>query len=269
MKNIQAVVLDLDGTLLTSAKSISPRTHRALTKLRGRGCEIIVATARPPRAVVGLLPQEFYSNYIVYYNGALTVNEETDYREHRPLAASLVNDVLSAVDLAEGRCFITVECDDSWYCFAELREEDRTMFRLKPHQEPKLITRSEVTSQAVTKVLFRHDEHVHHIPPQFSCLSNTLITDGGTLVQITAHDATKEIAVANVLSIMGIEPVNVMVFGDDYNDLGLFKLCGFPVAMGNAVPELKQLSCVVTASNDDDGVAIVLEEMLKDVSLCF
>ncbi|PQP85630.1 hypothetical protein CPT76_35110 [Paenibacillus sp. AR247] len=53
-----------------------------------------------------------------------------------------------------------------------------------------------------------------------------------------------------------------MVFGDDYNDLGLFQMCGFPIAMGNAIIELKDRAAHVTDSNDNDGVAIALERMV-------
>ncbi|WP_083413001.1 HAD family hydrolase [Bacillus massilinigeriensis] len=54
-----------------------------------------------------------------------------------------------------------------------------------------------------------------------------------------------------------------MVFGDDYNDLGLFDMCGYPIAMGNAVEELKNKAMITTETNDEDGVAVVLENYLR------
>ncbi|GAA3409452.1 HAD family hydrolase [Paenibacillus hodogayensis] len=65
-----------------------------------------------------------------------------------------------------------------------------------------------------------------------------------------------------VLSDIGVKAENVMVFGDDFNDLGLFQMCGFPVAMENAIIELKNGAKHVTQSNDQDGVAVALEKFI-------
>ncbi|GIO41577.1 hypothetical protein J41TS4_13350 [Paenibacillus apis] len=54
---------------------------------------------------------------------------------------------------------------------------------------------------------------------------------------------------------------NVMVFGDDFNDIGLFNICGWPVAMGNSIDELKLRSREITETNDNDGVAMILERL--------
>jgi hydroxymethylpyrimidine pyrophosphatase-like HAD family hydrolase len=82
-----------------------------------------------------------------------------------------------------------------------------------------------------------------------------IATDGGVLIQIMHKSASKEKAVEWVLSEIGVKSENVMVFGDDFNDLGLFHLSGFPVAMGNAIIELKKCAVYITDSNDNDGVA--------------
>ncbi|WP_301625867.1 HAD family hydrolase [Paenibacillus apis] len=52
-----------------------------------------------------------------------------------------------------------------------------------------------------------------------------------------------------------------MVFGDDFNDIGLFNICGWPVAMGNSIDELKLRSREITETNDNDGVAMILERL--------
>ncbi len=62
---------------------------------------------------------------------------------------------------------------------------------------------------------------------------------------------------------LGITPVEAMVFGDDVNDVGLFRLCGFPVAMGDAIPELREAAAFITESNDEDGVAVAIEKWVE------
>ena len=65
-----------------------------------------------------------------------------------------------------------------------------------------------------------------------------------------------------VLNEIGVRAEHVMVFGDDYNDLGLFRMSGFPVAMDNAIIELKNCAVHVTESNDNDGVAAAIERFI-------
>ncbi|MEN1937913.1 HAD hydrolase family protein [Paenibacillus sp. 102] len=55
-----------------------------------------------------------------------------------------------------------------------------------------------------------------------------------------------------------------MAFGDDWNDIGLFKQCGYPIAMENEISELKELAYYITDSNEDDGVASILEQIRSD-----
>ena len=91
---------------------------------------------------------------------------------------------------------------------------------------------------------------------------NAIATDEGVLIQIMQKSASKEEAVQWVLNEIGVKSENVMVFGDDFNDLGLFKMCGFPIAMENAIIELKNCAAHVTDSNDNDGVAVALERLV-------
>ncbi|MEK4512045.1 hypothetical protein EJP82_17985 [Paenibacillus anaericanus] len=56
---------------------------------------------------------------------------------------------------------------------------------------------------------------------------------------------------------------DVLCFGDDFNDLGLFQSCGYSIAMGNAIKELKEIASETTETNDKDGVAIILERIVS------
>ncbi len=75
--------------------------------------------------------------------------------------------------------------------------------------------------------------------------------------------ASKELGVMKLLAGLGITNEEVIVFGDDYNDIGLFNTCGWSVAMGNAIKELKDIASNITETNDNDGVAIELDRILE------
>ena len=73
---------------------------------------------------------------------------------------------------------------------------------------------------------------------------------------------TKEKAILKVCSVLEIKTENITAFGDDYADIGMLKLCGMGIAMGNAIPELKGKADFVTLSNNEAGVAYALEHYL-------
>jgi len=85
---------------------------------------------------------------------------------------------------------------------------------------------------------------------------------GHPLLNVTSPQATKPAALARILGPAGIPLQDVIAFGDDLPDVDMLRQCGTPVAMANAVAEVKAVCRYRTASNDEDGVAIVLERLL-------
>ncbi|MBY0597609.1 HAD family hydrolase [Bacillus bingmayongensis] len=73
-----------------------------------------------------------------------------------------------------------------------------------------------------------------------------------------------ENAVLNWCKKRGINTKQVMAFGDDWNDIGLFKECGYPIAMSITIFELKELAIEVTNSNNQDGVARILKQIRSE-----
>jgi len=76
---------------------------------------------------------------------------------------------------------------------------------------------------------------------------------------------SKTAALRKLLSSQTIPLNNVIAFGDDLPDMEMLQACGIPVAMANSFPEVKAACLYQTASNDEDGVAMVLEKMLADI----
>ncbi|APH06240.1 HAD hydrolase family protein [Bacillus weihaiensis] len=74
---------------------------------------------------------------------------------------------------------------------------------------------------------------------------------------------SKECAIQEIAELLTIPPNKIIVFGDDFNDIGMFHLCGYPVAMGNAIEELKCIAREVTDTNDNDGVAKTIEALFE------
>lgn len=81
-------------------------------------------------------------------------------------------------------------------------------------------------------------------------------------IQITHAEATKQHAIFEVAKILGIETHEIIGVGDGYNDFPLLMACGLKIAMGNAVPELKEIADYIAPSVDEDGVADVIEKFI-------
>jgi len=250
------VVLDLDGTLLNSDKQVSDRNYKAIMDCTKHGMKFIFATARPPRAVRSFLQDDLFNlGSFIYYNGALISCNHTGIYYHEPIESAVTAEVL---DFCLGRnpdLDISLEVKDEWM---SVRQYDySTLMKVKGN--PIVRTLEELKQFDATKILFSGKLDLNILKEKFSEKLNILITDNGNLVQISSIKASKENAVEALCQAMNTSIDQVMVFGDDYNDLGLFKACGWPVAMGNAIKELKELSKEITETNDNDGVAKTLE----------
>ena len=84
--------------------------------------------------------------------------------------------------------------------------------------------------------------------------------------KFTQKDVTKENAIRKLCGILKMELENVTAFGDDLADIGMLTLCGNGVAMGNALDEVKRAADITIGSNDEDGIAEYLENVIKNIN---
>jgi len=252
------VVLDLDGTLLNSNKEISKRNYNALMKCSNLGMQFIFATARPPRAVKTFMKEDLLKlGSFIYYNGAYINCNRTGINDHIPIQPELTAEVLEYCLNCNPDLDISLEVKDEWM---SLKKYDYTTL-IKAEDSPGVKSLEELKRLEASKILFTGNMDLSLFQEKFSTELNILVTDNGKLIQISSPKASKENAVVVLCEAMDIPLENVMVFGDDYNDLGLFRTCGWPVAMGNAIDELKLIAKEITETNDNDGVAMILERL--------
>ncbi|MDQ6420528.1 HAD family hydrolase [Paenibacillus sp. LHD-117] len=256
---ISAVALDLDGTLLNGRKQVSERNLQAVLSCLDHGLRLIIATARPPRSVKELLPRELLDrSACVYYNGAIVRDTGAGIDEHRPLSNKLTATIVNFCAERFPDAHLSLEVNDLWYANREVA--DAAFYHSK--FRPELASAEELASRAATKILISELEESEQLSREFAHSTRFVVTDGGKLIQIMNPSVSKATGIARLCGHYGIETAQVAVFGDDHNDLDMFRMAGHAVAMGNAVPELKTIASETTASNDDDGVALVLERLL-------
>ncbi|MBP3700950.1 MAG: HAD family hydrolase [Lachnospiraceae bacterium] len=268
---IQALFFDLDGTLLSSRKTLLPSTRDALRKCREEGIRVFLATARSPMLdkMLGWTEEEFaLFEGGIYCNGACTkIGESTEYAFIEP---AVVRFCLEQVAL----------CKDV-HVGMHLQHEVHAFNHFLPDSmlDPWGLNREEITEinesyhHCTVKILIYYDNLVGAtkvLPPELfrklkaQCTdrANIYLTDQDKTIQVVAKDISKLVAIERVRNILGFSPDEVAVFGDDVNDMEMLSHYRNSVAMGNAEDQVKRISSYTTMTNDDDGIAYALKEIL-------
>ena len=264
----KALVLDLDGTLLHSNRSVSPENLQVLRESVDAGIDIWIATARSYRTVFEetgpLYGIDFIEPKGVFHNGAYAVNKLTGYMRHYPIQHELVTEILDLAESIEPEIRIALQNKED-HSFKFL-EPETLEFWACTHDE--CTEYSEARTLPTSKIAI-WDEN-RDLTPLFEVLHtrfgesvNIFLSDENTWILIMSKEASKEQALLDILFRHGISPEEVVTFGDGQNDLGMIQTFECGVAMGNAIQELKEVANYTTLTNDEHGISYALREILK------
>ncbi|MGW2153874.1 HAD-IIB family hydrolase [Nonomuraea sp. NPDC001699] len=254
------VATDLDGTLLTSAGIISPRTEQALGLARDAGAEIVFVTARPPRSVHAIAGQAGMTGLAICSNGALLYDlaaaEIVASRTIEPRAARKVADSLAAA--LPGAAF-AIETGTG--VLTESGYTRRVAHDVEHYRE---VASACEAGEPIVKLLVLSPVHT---ADEMSAVAAAAVgelaevTHSGVpgLLEVSALGVTKAGMLAELCEERGVEPAQVVAFGDMPNDLAVLAFAGAGYAMANAHPLVLAAAGHRTSSNDEDGVAEVLE----------
>jgi 5-amino-6-(5-phospho-D-ribitylamino)uracil phosphatase len=257
--NYIVAAVDLDDTLLRSDGTISPYTLEVLQRWQGSGRRLVIATGRPQRTIHPALPAVLHDLPVICYNGAeIHIDGQ---RVHEILIPSdAVRLIVEQLLLTAPDCTVGLEVAGELYL-------NRAMDRPTPYQVADLL---EIAARPAAKVLI-FGEQLTALAPLLEALPATARALHSAryrhFVQILAAGANKAAALAVLMAQWGVPLRQVVAFGDDTNDIELLLECGLGVAMDNAAEEVKAVADEVTATNDDDGVALVLARLLEPVAL--
>lgn len=274
---IRLVGLDLDGTLLSSDKSLSGGNEEALRRASEAGAYIVPVTGRPLSGLPSVVERLPYVRYVITSNGAVVydLNEGRAIRE-RLMSREKALEVLDIADLP-GTIFeyftdgYGYHDDDGWAYLTNrfgtrplmsyIRKSRRRVDDLKsgilssPGGIENISTMS-LTGEEQSLIYERlgRVEGIRRIVP---C---------GTDLEITSSEADKGSALLALAAYLGIERAQVLAMGDGDNDRSMMEAAGLAVAVANADDRIMQAADHVAASNDEDGVAeairrFVLEEI--------
>jgi Cof subfamily protein (haloacid dehalogenase superfamily) len=262
---LRLVATDLDGTLLRSDGVCTDRTRAALAAVEGAGIQVVFVTARPPRWMHELADLVGEHGIALCANGAFVYDVRSRHvLDEHCMAAAVVKTIADDLRKALPGMVFAVE---SRMGFGRERGffDDYTT-----PADVAATTLEELLDPLPGKVLARCDgapaEQFHELVERVVGDRGVVSYSGASgLAEISAVGVTKAAALGHWCAVHGIDPAQVCAFGDMPNDLPMLIWAGRSFGVANAHPDVLAMVDEVCASNDDDGVARVLEEIVADL----
>lgn len=270
-KDYRLIALDLDGTLLSSALTITPKTERAIREAMAAGKEVVFSTGRSVSEIRHYLAPFPGMHYAICEAGACVY----DLREEKAVAqrSFTTQEVTEIVNLLRG-CDVMVSVYRDGWTFTNLADSSgMAHYRMADYAasfeestvwQPDLLRVMPEAGRTYSKfVLFFHDEQERRSAWEaLEKLPVCMVTCTRDNIELSPSGVDKGLGLRLLCERLGMPPEETIAVGDSENDLPILCLCGLPVAMGNAIPEVKECAGAVVADNDHDGVAEAIRRFL-------
>ncbi|ALC06945.1 hypothetical protein CDES_13005 [Corynebacterium deserti GIMN1.010] len=265
------VATDVDGTLINSSERVPQRLRDAISRLSDHGVTLALSTGRPPRWIHYVLDQLSVRPICVCANGAVLYDSSSDeiIKAHTLSPTVMTDTVMAARAALEPHGGVSIAAERAGTSAYDPADE---LFLVTPeysHAWPSVehgtVPEDVVLSEPATKLLLRSDyldsKELHDIVRAAVPVDQVHVTFSmsGGLIELAAPGVTKALGVSTLANMLGIARDDVITFGDMPNDIEMLQWAGRGVAMGNARPEVKAVADHITSTNDDAGVADVLE----------
>jgi len=271
---IRAIAIDIDGTLANHESKCSLRTEQAVKKLIETGREVYIVTGRGTKTAMSYALQCGIPKNMINYNGGTIWNFENKKKEfEKCIGMYEALNILQILNKYQVLAFIY--SDDEFYYEIENELLERYLDRvtikgikrsleelpLDSFQKVFIMADDEVTNEIYSELKELNNENLYTImttPGIHSKYDNKLIR----CIEIMHKSVNKGRTLKQLLDSKGISLEETVAFGDDTNDIEMISMVGWGVAMENAIPDLKKVARFETLSNQEDGVAIFIENFL-------
>ncbi|MDR0461997.1 MAG: HAD family hydrolase [Christensenellaceae bacterium] len=238
----KAIFIDLDGTLFNSKREISACNKKALEDIKARGYMPVICTGRTIERVISY--QIDSVDYVIFNNGGGIL----DAKNNKVIFENLMkkSSVDAVRDLCKRKDIQVLTCNSAGgiVMLIPISADYDLMRRIRP--EILAIPHVAIVNQS--KII---------TDPNFPI--DATFDDGVAFFDVVDKDSSKGNGITKFCEIMGIAKADRIAIGDDLNDLTMFDACGYNVAMGNAISELKNRADFVADTNDNGGVAKFLK----------
>lgn len=262
------LVLDIDGTVTNSKKEVTDKTLESIIKLQEAGCKVVLASGRPTPGILPVaktLKLSEYGGFILSFNGAKIINCKTEeiiyqkvlpneyietlYKEAEENQVGLItyekNVIISARGIDE---FVEKEAQINKIDIVEVDDfidyVDFDVNKCLMTGEPAKLEQLEMEMQGK----YSEDLSIYRSEPFF--------------LEIMPKNIDKAYSLEQLLKVLDMTKEDMIAVGDGFNDLSMIEYAGLGVAMDNAQDKVKEAANYITKSNDEDGVAHVIEKFM-------
>ena len=262
------IAMDLDGTLNNDQKIITEKTKAALMAAQKRGIRLALASARPSPGLFkerDILRLQDYNGILMSYNGGRIVDAATGkvlFETSMDLAQT--KQVLRRLEALP----VTPILDDG----VQFYVADKNGYKVDYECKNNNMTCTEVgkladfLSFAPVKILMSvQPEELAEVQKQIADFlpeTLTVVQTAAFYLEVIPKVINKGQGIRDICAVLGIDPSEVISFGDAANDIPMLREAGMGVAMGNAAETVKAAANMVTLSNNEDGIAAALEKLL-------
>jgi hypothetical protein len=261
---IRLFLADVDGTLVTQDKVLTPSAVAAVRSLRQAGVLFAVTSGRPPRGMEMLVDPLDLDTPIAAFNGGLVVDRAMKVLEQHVIPEHLVvpvADHMRSFDLA-----VWLYRGADWYVpDPKGPHVDREAWTVK--FEPKVMEGFDGLTDGVAKLVGVSDDHDAIAAAADAAVKKfgdhvTAAASQPYYLDVTHPQANKGSVARSLAARYQLEPAQIATIGDQPNDILMFDHSGLSIAMGNADPEVKQAAHRTTQSNEDEGFAFAVEHFV-------
>ncbi len=253
--NYKAVILDIDGTILPHAKTISSATKNSIQQLKDKNMKVVIATGRAPYFAESII-QETRVDSVVYFNGSYVCHEGKEIYKNN-IEKNILKDVyLLSQDYQHPLTFL----GGNSFKATDLNHPFVTEAFINKSWKPELASPQYWMDQDIYQ-LFLHCDMEEESAYQIKIpeLDFRRWTSGARTCDVNLSRSNKAVGLTKLLEKLGIAPDEAVAFGDGLNDIEMLSLVGMGVAMGTARDEVKKAANMVTLSVEEDGVQHGLE----------
>ncbi|WP_018658615.1 Cof-type HAD-IIB family hydrolase [Allofustis seminis] len=276
---LKLISLDVDGTLLNDDRRITPKTYEILMACQQEGIKIVLCSGRPFQGLQALADQlqlDHFGGYLAGYNGGRVYdikNQKTLFSQ--TISAPLARKIYDHLEQFEIHPFLDVDAymyvNDAYadigipvFDFPSVVAYEARNGHFKICEVDHI--GEKVPSEGVYKILLAGNpdylkENYQEMAAPF--LNETISNFSAPFYfEFTAQGIDKANSLEKAFKPLGFHPDDIIAFGDNGNDITMLQYAGVGVAMGNATDEVKATADIVTSDNNQDGIAMILENYL-------
>lgn len=267
----ELIALDLDGTLTTSEKKVTPQTKEAIIEIQKAGKKVVIASGRPDSGVLPIVEElelPKYGSYALTYNGARIRNCGTDEIVYdRPFPSELIEPIFNIVKEYPGvDCFCSTP--DIFLSGIVVNQYTKIECKIINMDVTPVDNFVEAITFPINVLIAAGDPDAltpleTRLKEKYSDVLNIFRSEPFFL-EMVSPGIDKAAALGQLLEHLDLSVDQMIACGDGFNDVSMVDFAGLGVAMGNAQQVVKDVADYITLTNDEDGVLHVINKFMRD-----